>query len=291
MNSHSRPAIVSAFAFVCAVSSILFSIPARAQVIYLDEDFEGETIGQPPTNPVQKNAVQVAVAAGTGPFAGTNVADYNDTSSSGGGDLEYNVGASGLSNMYISFDLLNAAPGGTGTAANPIIFGVGDWNNATGTLLGANASRAFGAEFYQTGASSTLRLRVAGTAVYTSTYSMASIQSVEIWVNDDDLNTLAYTRPDGLGAASLAADSFVVYINGTLAGASATGYTMNSAVTAGDSNLGRLGFNSSSTTLTHFTLDNIYVADAIPEPSTAAFLAMAGVSVLLVRRWSVARGG
>jgi hypothetical protein len=217
------------------------------------------------------------------------VADYNDTSATGGGDLEYNVGASGLGNMYISFDLLNVASGTTGTAANPIIFGVGTWNNAAGALLGANANRAFGVEYYQTGASSTLRLRVAGTAVYTTTYSMSSIQNVEIFINDSDLTTLSYVRPDGLGTASLAADSFVIYINDTLAGAAATGYAMNTAITTGDSNLGRLGFNSSSTTVTHFNIDNIYVTSVVPEPAAVALLGLTGISVLAFRRRKILR--
>jgi hypothetical protein len=281
MNLPSHPAILPLAALLLAAAACPST--ASAQIVYLNEDFEGETIGQPPANPVQRNAVQVTVAAGTGPFAGTNVADFNDIGSSGG-DLEYNVGASGLSNMYISFDLLNMAPGSVGTAANPVIFGVGTWSNAAGALLNANANRAFGVEYYQTGATSTVRLRVSNSVVYSTVYTMSTIQNVEIFINDSDSLTLDYIRPDGGGTATLGADSVVVYINGTLAGASTSGYTINPAITAGDSNLGRLGFNSSSTTVTHWNIDNIYVSEAIPEPTATVLLGVAGASLLAFRR-------
>ncbi len=241
---------------------------------YINENFESDTLGSAPTDALQKNAVQVTVATGTGNIGTSQVANFNDILTTGGGsggDLEYSTSAA-VGNLYIRFDLLNNNPTATGSAANPCIIGVGAWDTGAGTKLGAAANRAFGVEFYQDGASSTLRLRVNSTAVVTSTYTMTALQQVAIWVNDSDSATLTYARPDNGSAATLGIDSFVVWVNNSLVGTEAdTGIAMFSTITTGNTTLGRFGFNSSSGTVTNFLMDNLFVGDvsaAIPEPST-----------------------
>jgi len=264
---------------------ILLPSGARA-VTYINETFEDDTIGVAPADPAQKNVAQVTVAAGTGVIGTDNVARFNDTSVSAGGDLEYNVGTTNtVGNLYIQFDLLNNAPGNTGSAVNPTIFGLGPWSDASGTKLGAAANRAFGIEYYQTGSSSTLKVRSNSTALVTATYDMLTLQTVKIWVNDNDSATLDYIRPDDLTTATLSANSFVIWVNNALVGTeTASGLGMNVVgigSTVGDTTLGRLGFNSSSTTLTDFSIDNLLVTDvaAIPEPSTVGLL-LFGVGLL-----------
>lgn len=263
----------------------LLAAGLRAQAVYINETFEDDTIGVAPSSSAQKTAVQVLTAAGSGVIGTDNVAHFNDTSTSGGGGLEYNVGASAVGSLFISFDLFNNAANATGTAANPLIFGVANWNSGSSTLLGSNANRAFGLEFYQTGSSSTVRIRVGGGVAHSGTYDMAAVIKVSIFINDHDTNTLDYVMPGTSTTATLNANSAVIFLNDALVGTeTAAGFVMSmdagSGNTTGDATLGRLGFNSSSTNTPNFLIDNLYASEisAIPEPSAAA--ALAGAAIL-----------
>jgi hypothetical protein len=264
-----------------AIISTATLLPLRAHAVtYINETFEDDTIGLAPADAAQKNVSQVTVAAGTGVIGTDNVAHFNDVNSGVTGILEYNVGAPSntVGNLYIQFDLLNNAPVATGTAANPIIFGLGPWSDSTGQKLGANANRAIGIEFYQTGATLTLRVRSNSTAVAQTTYNMLTLQTVKIWVNDNDSSGISYTRPDTLATATLGANSAVVWINDVLVtGLTDSGFGMNvvgAGSTVGNTTLGRLGFDTTTTVLADFSIDNLLVTDiaAIPEPSSAALI-------------------
>jgi hypothetical protein len=266
--------------FSAAIISAMFLLSSGASgVTYINETFEDDTIGLGPSDPAQKSTNQVKVAAGTGAIGTDNVAHFNDVNSGVTGVLEYNVGASNtVGNLYVQFDLLNNAPVDTGTAANPIIFGVGPWSDSTSSRLGANANRAFSIEFYQSGATLTLRVRSNSTALVQTTYDMLALQTAKIWANDNDSTGISYIRPDTLATATLAPNSFVVYINDVLLpGFTDSGFGMNvSGVgsTVGDATLGRVGFNTTTTALANFLIDNILVTDitVIPEASSAALL-------------------
>ena len=224
--------------------------------VYINETFEGGTLGAVlATN-------QTTVVSGSGLIGPDKVADLNDSSTNssiGAGYLEYNAGASAPGAMYISFDLLNINPLGGTTASNPITFSVGLWTNAAGAKLNANAVRAFGIEVSHDGTASNLKLRRNSTAIYTNSYNPAALLSFKIWVNDNDTNTLSYTRPDTGASATLGADSFVVYLNNALLGVTAAGYTNHYTVSAGNAVLGRLGFYTATTTISDFQMDNLYV--------------------------------
>jgi hypothetical protein len=271
---------------VAAISALSLMPSSAHAVTYINETFQDDTIGVAPTDPAQKNVVQVKTEAGTGLIGTDNVGRLNDTNSTLAGNLEYNVGTSNtVGSLYIQFDLLNNAPNTSGTAANPIIFSVGPWSNASGINLGANASRSFGIEFSLTGSSSTLKIRSNSTALVTSTYDMLALQTVKIWVNDNDSATLDYTRPDNSSTATLGANSVVVWINDALVGVeTASGLGMNVVgvgSTVGNTTLGRLGFATTTTTLADFSIDNVFVTDiaVIPEPSSAV-LVLGGVILL-----------
>lgn len=280
MNHPARLPLLALLGF-----TTLLPLGLRAQTVYLNETFEDDTIGIAPSDTAQKTAVQVLTAAGSGVIGTDNVAQLNDTSTSGGASLEYNVGTSALGSMFISFDLFNNAANATGTAANPIIFGVANWNSSSSTLLGANANRAFGLEFYQTGSSSTVRIRVGSSVAHSGTYDMASSIKVSIFINDSDTGTMNYVMPGTSTTATLNANSAVIYLNDSLIGTeTSAGFVMSmdagSGNTTGDATLGRLGFNSSSTNTPNFFIDNLYASSvsAVPEPSTAA--ALAGIGIL-----------
>lgn len=263
--------------------AVLLPLGANAQITYIDETFDTDTVGLVPSDSARRTGSQVATAVGSGVIGDDNVAHFNDTSTSAGAGLEYNVGPSALSSLHISFDLFNNNATTSGSAANPIIFGVSNWDDGSSTLLGANANRGFGVEFYQVGSSSTVRIRVGGSAVHTGTYDMAALINVSVFINDHDTNTLDYLMPGSSTVATLNANSAVVFLNGALIGTETTaGFVMSTGAgignTTGDATLGRLGFNSSSINTPNFLIDNLYVTDisAIPEPSAYAALAGAG---------------
>jgi hypothetical protein len=171
--------------------------------------------------------------------------------------------------MYISFNLLNINPAGTGSGANAMTFGVGLWNSATGYKLNANAARGFGIDIYHDGLTSNLKLRVGSSGVFTTAYDPAQLLNFQMWVNDNDSGTMSYKRPDTDAIATLGADSFVVYINNVLIGTTDAGYAMQTSISAGNAVLGRLGFYSASTTLADFQLDDLYVATQSPDAAAS----------------------
>ena len=102
-------------------------------------------------------------------------------------------------------------------------------------------------------------------------YDTAAAFNVKIWVNDHDTNALSYKRPDNGKAASLNADSVVVWVNNALLGdLESAGKKMNSAVTKGDAVIGRAGFNSGSTKLADFMIDNLHIEDGAPKAEAEA---------------------
>lgn len=105
-------------------------------------------------------------------------------------------------------------------------------------------------------------------------------------MNDNDATTLSYARPDDASTTALSANSFVVWVKNSLVGTeTASGFALNSALTAGDATLGRLGFDSTTTTRVDFSIDNLQVTDVVvvPEPSSAALLL--GGGALLAWYW------
>ena len=95
--------------------------------------------------------------------------------------------------------------------------------------------------------------------------------------------------------ATLAANSAVVFINDSLFSTeTSAGFVMSTTTgsgnTTGDATLGRIGFDTSSTTINDFLIDNVYASSisAVPEPSTYA--AIAGAGILGFACWRRRRG-
>ena len=198
---------------------------------------------------------------GGGRVGTSKVARFNDSDTSAGGAMEYNLGTSPLSALYVEFDALNNATA-KGDKSSTVIFGVGPWGPGKGLVLNAKAKRAFGFEMYQ---QKYLKLRIGDNTVASVKYDSTKPFNIKIWVNDHDGNTLAYNRPDTGKQATLNPDSVVVWMNDSLFGElKSTGSAMHAKITKGNSVLGRVGFSSSSTKTADFLFDNLYVTD----PST-----------------------
>lgn len=270
----------------------LLTLGAHAQTSYLNETFDAETIGNAPNDAAVRRTGLVTVEAGTGLIGTDNVAHFNDTSTSAGGILEYNVGESALGSLYVSFDIFNNASGNTGSATNPLTFSIGNWSTSTSVLLNATATRSFALEISQTGATNTLRIRTAsGGILFQTTYDMAAVNNFKVFINDHSTTTVDYLIPDTTSVATLSADSAVIYINDSLvSGSVSSGFALNttsaSGYVLGDATLGRIGFNTTSSTTGDFLIDNIYassIPSAVPEPSASA--ALAGLGLLGFAFW------
>ncbi len=258
----------------------LAALPALAiaQTVYVNETFDvSETIGNAPTDAAQRRSSVSTVQIGAGAIGTDNVARFVDSSAATSGALEYSVGATAVDNLFIQFDVLN---NGISGATSSFIFAVGLINDGTSSVLGASAARAIAVDF--SSATSTVNIRSTSTSFATGTYS--GLQTVKIWVNDKDGATVSYNRPDNGSIATLAANSAVVWINNALIGsATESGISMASLAStiSASPTLGRLGFNTTSTGIADFSIDNLLVTSipvAIPEPAASAAL---GGAVLL----------
>ena len=257
-----------------------------AQTVYINETFDvSETIGNAPTDPAQRRSSVSTVQAGAGVIGTDNVARYADGSAATSGALEYSVGPTAVDNLYIRFEVLNnGAAGATGS----FIFGVGLVNDGTGSTLTGAAARAVAVDFGS--ASGAVNIRSNATSFASGTYTSSALQTVKIWVNDKDDATVSYVRPDTSALATLNANSAVVWINNALVGgATESGISMSSVAgtVSASPTLGRFGFNSVSSAIADFSIDNLLVTSipvAIPEPAASAALAGAGLLGLAALR-------
>ena len=300
----------SRLAFAPFAAAVLLPLCAQAQV-YTNETFNnGDVVGSVPSDPLQRtatnstaNGVTALVENSSTAFGGTTnqYVRFQDTSTTAGGGLEYSTEA-GVGNLYARFQFLDA---NTTTAANTLFFGIGNASTVAGTIrLNSNANRSFGIEFSSNGTNGTILLRggtTGGTGLVSGMYSLTTINTVQLYANDSEANSLTYTRPDGGGTALLAPNSAVVYLNGALIGAEpATGYALNQ--TAGgfgnaagsDTSLGRFGFASTTATTPNMLIDNLFVSDiasaGVPEPSTLAAGMVAGLAAGVAALRRLVRG-
>jgi hyaluronate lyase len=210
-----------------------------------------------------KAAGQVTAVAGISQIgSGGKVAHFNDAGTSSG-QLELNAGSAAQTTLAVSFDIYNnATPSPTGT--QPINIGLLAWNPAVATAGGSSSKRMAGLTFNQFGSITTPAFSVQGNGtVLTGTYDLSVKQSVKIYANDHETASINYIGPDAV-YRTLAANSFSVFLNGTFAITS----TLNPTATdnagtllAGNSNLGRVGFNTSTANLGSWLIDNVVISD------------------------------
>ena len=240
--------------------------PETGGTVYLDETFESFDVGDQPKIPMLQRIELVTVADGGGKVGSGMVARFNDSETETGGAMEYNVGDSGASALFIEFDAINN-DAAVGDKFSTVIFGVGPWGEGKPLVLNSKAKRAFGFEMYQ---QKYLKLRIGGDVVGQLKYDPAAAFNVKIWANDSDQNTLSYKRPDNGETATLGADSVVAWVNDALIGdLAAAGAPMNGDVTAGDAVIGRVGFSSSSTKVADFLIDNLHVENPLGDSKPA----------------------
>ena len=237
-----------------------------AGTVFLHETFDSFEVDSVPTVDQLQRDKLVKVADGGGKVGSGKVAHYNDNSDEDGGAMEYNVGESALSNMYIEFDALNNDTA-LGDKNSAVIFGVGPWEEGRSLTLNSKSKRAFGFEMYQ---QKNLRLRVGDESIAKVEYDSAAAFNVKIWANDHDGNTFSYKRPDNGETAALKPDSVVVWLNNALMdGLEATGTPMNKDITEGNAVIGRAGLSSASTKVANFLFDNLQFSGSVGQSEEA----------------------
>lgn len=262
---------------------------------YVYETFESYTIGAavPLVAPSSvtsgiKATGQVTTSAGTSTIGGVNgkVGWFNDSGASSG-QLEFNAGASGQSYLTVSFELCNnATPSASGTMA--LAVSLVAWNANQTTAGGSSTKRIATIEFNQFGSLSTpaWTIKNSGT-VASGTYAITSKQTVNLFANDHDSNSINYVGPDG-NVRTLGANSFAVFLNNVFIGMyglnlSATDNGTTPVVLTGNNNLGRLCFNTSTANTGNWLIDNVVVSDmptdvVIPAPAAPIITSPAAAS-------------
>lgn len=231
--------------------------------VYLHETFDNFQIDVVPEAEQLHRVDKVTIVDSGGRVGSGKAAHFNDSDTSLGGAMEYNVGTTPLGNMFVEFDARNNAPK-KGDESSTVIFAVGSWGPGKSLVLNSKAKRAFGFELYQR---KYIKLRVGNDVVSQVNYDPTVPFNVKIWLNDHDENSHSYMRPDNGKAATLNPDSVVVWVNNSLFGKlKATGCPMHRSVTKGNAVLGRVGFSSSSTKVADFLFDNLHVEDPTADP-------------------------
>ena len=250
------------------------AVPSYYPTVSLYESFESYTIGAaiptvaPPATTGVKGIGQVTAASGGSLLgSGTKVAWLNDiiSAAGGSGQLELNAFDAAQSTLSISFDIANNAQA-LASGTQPLNIGLLAWNTAVATAGGSTAKRICGVTFNQDGSLTTPGFSVqggsGGSTVYTGTYDRTKKQTMNFYANDQDANSVNYLGPDGV-YRTLAANSFSVFLNQVFVGA----YAFNTVATdnsgtllIGNSNLGRIGFNTSTTNLGNWLIDNVSIS-------------------------------
>ncbi|NBT91018.1 MAG: hypothetical protein EBT50_09390, partial [Verrucomicrobia bacterium] len=238
---------------------------------YVYETFESYTNGSavPLVTSTSSSGIkasgQVTNSAGNSTIGGVSgkVAWFNDASTSSSGQLEFNAGASGQSYLAASFELYNnAAPSASGSM--PLAVALAAWNSGNSTVGGSSGKRIVGLEFNQFGSTTTPAWSVKGAATNSYTYTLTNKQTVHLFANDHDTNSINYVGPDG-NVRTLAANSCAVFLNGNFI--ISTGLILTATandgttVLTGNTNLGRLCFNTTSGNTGNWLIDNVVVSD------------------------------
>lgn len=272
-----------------AAAALVLTVGGAHATVFTNETFDTDVIGLASNDPTQQSITGgVLVAAGNATIGLDNVAELTDFSASDGQYLEYAAGTGGQSNLYIGFDVYNqnqAPADASGT--NQMTFSVGAWSDAGGTQLNSNSKRSFLIDIYYEGDRNNLKVRSDGVTLNTVDYDVAELQSFQIWINDDDSDTISYVRPDDLTLQTLSANSFAVWVNGDLLSTVASGDVMSlsgTGDTTGDAVVGRYGFITTTSTQANFLIDNVYASDVVvPEPGSFALIGI-GAALMWRRR-------
>lgn len=264
----------------------------------LMEGFEDGAVGAKPdadavrpNNNVSDVAATVIApgdnAAGSG--QGLNLLDDNDGTGPQGSDasLAYENNfvtdsSSNVSSAAISFDIARNSDLSDGTNdSERLTFSVREFVDSDSAELNSSSDRILEIRFQADG-----EFRVDGGNGNTSRdageLAVGESNNVQVFINDDESNTLDFIAPDG-STGTLAANSFFVFLNGELVNGDEAN-TLEQGAVGNSASLGRAGFISfNSSSGLDYDVDNFTVGEVpIPEPNSMGLLAACGL--MLFRR-------
>jgi len=161
---------------------------------------------------------------------------------------------------YVSFKIKqNLNP----TIATNYSLDVGIGDNVISNNTSSNAKRFIGVSFFQSTSSNNIQIKSGATTITNTSYTNSTTYpKVQIWFNDSDSTTMAYTDPSG-ASQNLSANTFVVYLGTTLLTPSASGTALTGA-SATSLNIGKVGFSAGSANAIDFNFDDVYAAGSAP---------------------------
>jgi autotransporter-associated beta strand protein len=259
---------------VALLSLVPFSSGHAAE--WLNETFDQYTVASPETQPtvgnspfLQASSVATTVASISG---GKQVRYSKLTAAAVGNSLQYSLSlnnATARPKGYFSVKITQNSVPSPLVSSSDLNIRLG--SNDSTTMSSANSAYI---ELRFTPSASTCAFsgRSGGTAQTTkvTSVSAATQHTVQVWYTSEGA-TMPYTDPSG-ASQTLAANSYVCYVDGVLANPTGAGSTMiASVITNGSttpsvtsSTIGKISFSAASTKTIDFLIDDIYAADSAP---------------------------
>ena len=266
LRSFSNKFISSAAVALLGVASISSSQAAD----WLVENFEQYTTVPSSSNSTLSPQLNVSSNATTViDSSGNKVLQYAKlTAAATGGSHTYSLSTPNFSTArtkgFVSFKVTANTTPSAAASGNYLAFrlGANDINS-----VGSANSAFVDVRMYQP--TSTFGVKVYSNAIQSggnTTALPAGTNVIRVWFNSEATG-MPYTDPSG-NSQTLAAGTYVAYVNTTLINASASGSAMATSVTTtgttASSAIGKIGFNVTSSQTADFSIDDIYAGDSAP---------------------------
>ena len=246
------------------------SISSSQAADWLVENFEQYTTVPSSSNSTLSPQLNVSSNATTViDSSGNKVLRYAKlTAAATGGSHTYSLSTPNFGTArtkgFVSFKVTANATPSAPVAASYFAFrlGANDINS-----VGSTNSAFVDVRMYQP--TSTFGVKVYSNATQSggnTTALPAGTNVIRVWFNSEATG-MPYTDPSG-NSQTLAAGTYVAYVNTTLINASASGSAMATSVTTAtgvtSSAIGKIGFNVTSAQTADFSIDDIYAGDSAP---------------------------
>ncbi|MEI7721072.1 MAG: putative Ig domain-containing protein, partial [Verrucomicrobiota bacterium] len=255
--------------FAAALLSLVSFSIGHAQTAWVDQKFTdytpGETLNTTLSPTLITNIGFPTLYTTITNDSGNNMARYQKTTAQTTGS-QVMFAFSPTNDMtarvsgYVSFKIKqNLNP----TIATNYSLDVGIGDNVITNNTSSNAKRFIGVSFFQSTSSNNIQIKSGATTITNTSYTNSTTYpKVQIWFNDSDSTTMAYTDPSG-ASQNLSANTFVVYLGTTLLTPSASGTALTGA-SATSLNIGKVGFSAGSANAIDFNFDDVYAAGSAP---------------------------
>ncbi|NBW96794.1 MAG: hypothetical protein EBR28_08700, partial [Planctomycetia bacterium] len=265
-----------------AAAAQLGSAQALFGETWLNESFEAYAAGAAPnatTSPMLMATSYTTIASQNG----GKMARYLKTvTGSGGpyGPLQYSLSpgnATARPQGFISFDIQQNANANIANT-NTFYFRLGD-NDPTSSLA-SNQSAFIDLRFKQATTSNFSVFSNNNPIGTPATISPTAANNVKVWYNNTAA-TMNYVDPNNVDR-TLSANSFVVFVNGTLMTPSASGSPISTPTNATTPAIGKIAFLTNSAAKADFSIDNVFAGDADPcgAPNTVSATVGPGLTAL-----------